>query len=88
MACPYCLPIMLALAVSVSADVKDKPRIKHVPAENVSATKGPEMFLAYVPSAMAKTAKEAAGQPSRVNERDRILHLQRSAKSFVSRYLS
>lgn len=47
MACPYCLPIMLALAVSVSADVKDKPRIKHVPAENVSAAKGPEMFLAY-----------------------------------------
>jgi mono/diheme cytochrome c family protein len=87
MACPYCLPIMLPLAVSVSADVKDKPRIKHVPAENVSAAKGPEMFLAYCPVCHGKDG-QAAGQPSRVNERDRILHLQRSAKSFFSRYLS
>lgn len=44
---PVLLAVMLALAVSVSADVKDKPRIKHVPAENVSAAKGPEMFPAY-----------------------------------------
>jgi mono/diheme cytochrome c family protein len=47
MACPYCLPMMLALAVSVSAEVKDKPKINHAPPENVSAAKGPEMFRAY-----------------------------------------
>ena len=43
----YSLPMMLALAVSISAEVTDKPKIKHAPPENVSAARGAEMFLAY-----------------------------------------
>lgn len=43
----YCLTLMLALVMSMRAEVKDQPKINHAPPENVSAAKGPEMFLAY-----------------------------------------
>lgn len=47
MACQYCLPIIFALAVSVPAEVKERPKINHAAPENISAAQGPEMFVAY-----------------------------------------